>query len=320
MHGQTLGELLKDAPKNWGRWGPDDELGCLNFLGPAEVLRGAAEIRGGKVFTLGTPIASPGGDPAFPGLGREGPKRANSQDHSHYESGEAETLPGGLEFADDVIELGTHTSTHFDALGHTWFDGECWNGYSPETTVGGMQRASVLPIAERGITGRGILLDVARLKGRDYLDRGEPFTLDDLLAAAERQGTRVERHDLLLIRTGGLKEFYEIGKDEYMATPFVETGLAYSEELARWYHELELPIFATDTIAGEYTDWDTTGYVAPLHGSLMRNLGVAISELMWFEELAEDCEADGRWTFFFAAAPLKIVGGTGALVNPIAIK
>jgi kynurenine formamidase len=102
--------------------------------------------------------------------------------------------------------------------------------------------------------------------------------------------------------------------------PFLETGLAYSDELVRWYQELELPIFATDTIAGEYTDWETTGYVAPLHASLMRNLGVLFSELMWLDDLAADCEEDGRWTFFFGAAPLKIVGGTGALVNPIAIK
>jgi hypothetical protein len=79
---ETLAELLKDAPKNWGRWGPDDELGCLNFLDAKEVLRGAAEIRNGKVFTLGTPITSPGGDPSFPGVGRDDPRRTNSQDYS----------------------------------------------------------------------------------------------------------------------------------------------------------------------------------------------------------------------------------------------
>ena len=320
MAAPTLAELLKDAPNNWGRWGPDDELGCLNFLDAQEVLRGAAEIQHGKVFTLGTPITHPDGDPAFPGVGREDPQRRNSQDHSHYCSGEAKTLPGGLEFADDVIELGTHTSTHFDALGHTWFDGACWNGYASETTTGSMQKGSVLPIAEHGIVGRGVLLDVARLKGRPHLDRGEPFTHNDLLAAAERQGMTIELHDVVLIRTGALGHFYEVGPDEYLSLPFLETGLAYSEELVRWYQELELPIFATDTIAGEYTDWETTGYVAPLHASLMRNLGVLFSELMWLDDLAADCEADGRWTFFFGAAPLKIVGGTGALVNPLAIK
>ncbi|MCY4086226.1 MAG: cyclase family protein [Actinomycetia bacterium] len=320
MSGPTLGEFLQDAPKNWGRWGPDDELGCLNFLDAAEVVRGAAEIREGQVFTLGTPITHPTGDPAFPGLGRSGPKRTNSQDYGDYLSGAQETLPGGLEFADDVIELGTHSSTHFDALGHAWFDGACWNGYPPETTIGGMQKASVLPIAEHGVVGRGVVLDIARLKGKPHLERGEPFTHDDLLQAAERQGITIERRDVVLIRTGCLGHFYDVGPEEYLATPFLEAGLAYSDELVFWYQERELPVFATDTISGEYTDWETTGYVAPLHASLMRNLGVLFSEIMWLDDLAAACADDGRWTFFFAAAPLKIVEGTGALVNPLAIR
>lgn len=316
---QTLGQLLRDAPTNWGKWGPDDELGCLNYLDAAQVLRGAAEIREGRVLTLGAPIAHPGGDPAFPGLGREAPSRKNSLDYGDFKTGKAKTLPGGLEFSDDVIALGTHASTHVDALGHTWIDGQCWNGYPAEITVGRMQKASVLPIAEHGIVGRGVLLDVARLRGKPHLDRGEPFTLDDLLAAAEQQGLELRPRDVTLVRTGALGHFYAIGPEAYLAAPFLETGLAYTPELVRWYQEMELPMFATDTISNEYTDWERTGYVAPLHASLMRNLGVLFSEILWLDDLAGACEELGRWSFFFCAAPLKVVDGTAALVNPVAI-
>lgn len=315
----TLNQLLENLPRNWGRWGADDELGCLNFLGPAEVLRGAAEIREGVTLTLGAPITDPRGDPAFPGIGRSAPARTNSQDFADYQSGKAQMLPGGLEFADDQIALGTHAGTHFDGLGHTWIDGQTWNGYSAEVTIGSMQKASVLPIAEHGIVGRGVLLDIARLRGKQRLDRGEPFTHDDLLAAAAAQGVTIEPHDVLLIRTGAIGLFYEIGQEAYLAAPFVETGLMFSEALVRWYHELELPIFATDTIGNEFTDWESMDYVAPLHAALMRNLGVLFSEILWLDDLAAACAARNRWTFFFAATPLKIVGGTAALVNPIAI-
>ncbi|MEZ5101784.1 MAG: cyclase family protein [Thermoleophilia bacterium] len=299
--------------------GPDDELGCLNHLGPAEVLRGAAEIREGRVLTLGAPIAHPGGDPAFPGLGRDAPSRTTCVDYHHFRSGEMQTLPGGFEWADDVIALGTHAGTHVDALGHAWYDGRCWNGYPAEVTVGRMQKASVLPIAEHGIVGRGVLLDVARFRGKPHLDRGEPFTLDDLLGAVERQGLDLRPHDVTLVRTGALGQFYALGPEAYLAPPFRETGLAYTPELVRWYQELELPFFGTDTISNEYTDWERTGYVAPLHAALMRNLGVLFAEILWLDDLADACAESGRWSFLFCAAPLKVVDGTAALVNPVAI-
>lgn len=316
---RTLSELLEKLPTNWGRWGADDELGSLNYLGAAEVLRGVAEIREGAVFTLGAPIADPRGDPAFPGIGRDAPRRRNSQDYADYLSGKAQRLPGGLEFADDEFAMGCHAGTHIDGLGHTWIEDRAWNGYSAEVTIGSMQKASVLPIAEHGVVGRGVLLDIPRLRGKARLDRGEAFSHADLLAAAAAQGVVIQKHDILLIRTGAIGLFYEIGAEAYTAAPFVETGLTYSEELVRWYHELELPMFATDTIGNEYTDWEHTELVAPLHAALMRNLGVLFAEILWLDDLAAACAARDRWTFFVAAAPLKVVGGTAALVNPIAI-
>ncbi len=80
-------ELLQDAPKNWGRWGADDEIGALNFLTNAEVLRGVRAVRQGKVFTLGAPLARPGGDPIYPG--RAQPTRTMAMDKGSYMNGHA---------------------------------------------------------------------------------------------------------------------------------------------------------------------------------------------------------------------------------------
>ena len=63
-----------------------------------------------------------------------------------------------------------------------------------------------------------------------------------------------------------------------------------------------------------------SGIALPLHAALMRNLGILFSEIIWFEDLAADCAEDGQWSFLYAAAPINIVGGTGAPVNPIVVK
>ena len=76
----------------------------------------------------------------------------------------------------------------------------------------------------------------------------------------------------------------------------------------------------TDTIANEVTTDPQHGVVLPLHSALMRNLGVTFTEIAWLDDLAAACAADGRWTFLYTAAPLKVVGGTGAPVNPVAIR
>jgi kynurenine formamidase len=313
----TLDRLLAELPRNWGRWGDDDEVGCLNFLTPEEVLRGVRHVRSGKVFTLGVPIGSPGGDPVWPG--RSGATRLMTQDRSHYTAGKLEPLKGGLEYADDYITAFLQGSSQFDALGHTWYGGEIYNGFDAETTTGGMARCGVDKLARRGVVGRGVLIDMARHRDKPSLEAGETFGVDDLEAAADAQGVTIEPHDNLLIRTGWLKVFYDQGADAFYEN-FIEPGLTFSPELVRWFHEREIVSLSTDTIANEVTVEPETGIVLPLHAALMRNLGVLFSEILWFEELAEDCVQDGQWAFLYAASPINVVGGTGAPVNPVVVK
>ena len=312
-----VAELLRDAPKNWGKWGPDDEVGSLNYLTQAEVLRGVASVRSGKTFTLQIQMGNPAGDPVWPG--RSQARRLNVMDKGHYLCGKGPKFPGEGEYADDMMIMYLQGSTQYDALGHVWYGDQLWNGYDARSTIGGLDKASVLPIAERGVVGRGVLIDMARYRGKDVLDPGETFTHHDLLAAAEMQGARIEKRDILVIRTGWIGSFYKRDQAEFYRN-FVEPGLTYSPELVEWFHRMEIPNLVTDTIANEVTVDPVSGVALPLHNALMRNMGVTLTEIAQLDPLAADCAEDKQWAFLYTAAPLKVVNGSGAPVNPVVIK
>jgi kynurenine formamidase len=312
-----LSEVLADAPTNWGRWGERDEIGALNFLGPAEVLAAAATIRQGTVFALQTPMCDPAGDPFAPH--RQRPIRVNTQDQGTWSGDLAPDLPGGGRFADDYLTTHVQGSTNYDALGHVWYDDTLYNGYPAEHTIGGLTRDSVLPIAEHGVVGRGVLLDVARHRGKRCLDSGETYDHRDLVEVAAAQGVRLRPRDVLLVRTGRPVFFREHTIAEFHGS-WPEPGIVFSAGLVEWFREMEIPNLGSDTIGVETTIDPATGAKLVVHSALMRNLGVLFLEILDLEELAADCAADGQYDFFFAAAPLKIVHATGAPVNPLAIK
>lgn len=145
--------LGADAPSNWVKWGPQDGLGSLNYLGAEEVLRGVQQVCTGEAFTLQVLMGrkeSPG-DPVWPG--RSGIERQNILDERSWDGEEARAFPGGLHYADDNATMFLQGSTQYDALGPVWYDGKIWNGYDARSTVGSLEKDSVLPIAEKGVAG-----------------------------------------------------------------------------------------------------------------------------------------------------------------------
>jgi kynurenine formamidase len=313
----AVSEVLKDAPNNWGKWGADDEVGALNYLGPEQVLAAARLIRTGKVFTLQRLIGDPRGDPVWPG--RTPAERTQILDEGNWdEGGDGPDFPGGLHYADDKINAFLQGSTQYDALGHVWYDGRLWNGYDARSTIGGLDKASVEPISQRGIVGRAVLLDMARFRGKTNLAPAETFTHEDLLACAQAQGVEIRKRDILVVRTNYLQLFFELGDKFYEG--FCEPGLVHSPELVEWFQEMEIPNLVTDTIANEVTFDPTTGIALTLHNALMRNLGITLTEIADLEALADDCADDGQYEFFYAAAPLKVAKGSGSPVNPLAVK
>jgi kynurenine formamidase len=318
---RTITDLLgENPPSNWGKWGPDDQVGSLNYLTGAEVLRGVGCVKTGDVFTLQAPMGLPDveGDPVWPD--RTSAVRTQTVDEGFFQRGEVPVVPvDGHHWADDKIDMFLQGTTQYDALGHVWYDGKIWNGESAETTVGGLSRSSVYPIGERGVVGRGVLIDMARHRGKDVLDRAEGFTHEDVLAAADRQGVTIEKRDILIIRTGWIGSFYRRTRDEFYSD-WNEPGLVYSRELVEWFQEREIPNLVTDTMANERSFDPDTRIEIPLHSALMRNLGIAMTELCSLDALADACVEDDRWAFLYTAAPLKIFGASGAPANPVVIR
>ena len=285
-----------------------------------EVLRGVQHIRSGEVFTLQIQMGLEGRPRRSAVAGPGGHQAAERHGRVHLGRRRRPEFPGGLHYADDTARVFLQGSTQYDALGHVWYDGQLWNGYDARSTVDAMDKASVLPIAEKGVVGRGVLVDIARHRGKQWLDKGETFDHADLEEAAAAQGVTIEPHDILCVRTGFMRYWYELNDKEKFYDGFCEPGLTYSRELVEWFQHHEIPNLVTDTIANEVTYEPNSGVALPLHCALMRNLGVTLTEIAWLDDLADACAEDGRWSFLYVAAPLKVVNGTGAPVNPVAIR
>jgi kynurenine formamidase len=325
-----IGEILKDGPTNWGKWGGEDEVGAVRYLDSQQVFRGVRSVRSGRVFTLGIALNNrETGDPVAPG--RIMPQHFMHRDKSHYECGKVKRTAayGGGESSEDSMLIPLHGTTHFDALGHVWYDDKLFNGFDAATTKGGLDRCSIAPLAQHGVVGRGVLADIAGFRGVPHLPGGSRISFDELLRCLDKQKVSLEKRDILLIRTGWLDVFYSGRRAEFYGDDdphpersfnLVEPGLTYEKELVQWFHDLEIPALCTDTMGNEQSFSETTQTHMPLHRALIRDQGMLFGEIFALNELAADCAADGQYDFMFVASPLKILGGTGSPVNPIAIK
>lgn len=321
-------ELFSKLPDNWGRWGTDDELGTLNYLTNDQVVRGINAVESGDVFTLGTRITDPGGDPVATGVSTPEHEMLLQYDDSEPDSSPSET-GGRLEYSADSLFTPVHgTTTHVDALGHVSYDTELYNGFNAATSQEGLDHCGIAPASEHGIVGRGVLLDVARYREVEALECGARISLSELKACADAQSVQIETNDIILIRTGLMDLFYRHGPENFYETYLVsdddgafenEPGPTLDRDFVDWVHERQIPIIGIDTIHGEQTVSSTTGTKTPLHPALLRNLGVYLSELHLLGNLASHCADEGRWSFCYMASPLKLVGGTGSPINPLAI-
>ncbi|MEV4177321.1 MULTISPECIES: cyclase family protein [unclassified Nonomuraea] len=297
-------------PNNWGRFGPDDQRGTLNLLTPAVVLDALRSATTGEVLSLAMPIRgatsspAPGTVPHLPG--RPLPQHFMSVDGGDYAAG-ARPIGAGLRVADDALVVTHHgTTTHMDALCHMWSGDELYNGH-PAARVRsyGATRCGIEHVG--GVVARGVLYDVPRRLGVDHLPAGYrvPAGLLEELATP-RPG------DVAVIRTGW-PVVWERSREEYWSG---QPGL--SAEAGRWLAARDVAVVASDNaaigglnakgLADEPLEDD-------LHLVLLHRHGIHLIEMLWLEELA----ASGRTEFVFVAAPLRIEGGTGSPLTPLAI-
>ena len=295
---------------NWGRWDTGearDERGTTNLLTPERIAAAAGLVTDGKVFDLGIPFGRGGPQP---GGGRINPMLLMA------ETGAGQRFPGAFHFADDYVFMPLQSASQWDGLAHVHYDDQLYNGFpAGSITPRGARHCSIDKQA-KGITGRGVLIDVAAHAGVDWLPAGHAITPEDLDAALRGQGTDVRPGDIVAIRTGWRRKFLADGDaDAFMAG---EPGLGL--DCCAWLHAHDIAAVCADNWAIEVLPGQVDGEVLPVHMVLIRDLGMTLGEILDLEELAADCADDGRYDFMFCAPPIKFTGAVGSPINPLAIK
>jgi len=298
-----------DQLSNWGRWGKDDERGLLNVITPALVARAAGCVRRGTVYPLGDPVA-----PGMPGLPGAEPQRVERR------AGPIDVFAGGdvIEVEDGIRLDDIHgATTHVDALCHVGVDTETL--YNDFPARFGPEGAAALGSEKIGaVVTRGILVDVARQRGVEHLDRHDLVDAGDLEAGARAAGVEFEPGDAVLVHTGWRAVH---GRDP-AAYNCVQPGIGPSAALL--LAERDVALLGVDNTAIEALNVEGPGTEDPraragvtnhLHPRLIAKLGMYMVELLDLDALA----ADGVLVFMLCTAPLRLVGMTGAPVNPVAI-
>lgn len=300
---------------NWGRWGPDDELGTLNLVTPDHVREAAGLILRGRTFALGLPLDEKIQSGLFGG--RWNPIHTMLATGTDAVAGNQDTGQAFLRYADDAVNLPCQCSTQWDALAHIFFDDKMYNGY-PATLVDarGARKNGIENYKDR-MVGRGVLLDVARYKGVASLDDGYPVTNADLDGTAAAQGVEVRTGDFVILRTGHQERC--LAKGDWTGYAGGDApGLAF--ETCYWIRERDIAAICADTWGCEVRPNETDEANQPWHWVVIPAIGIAMGEIFYVKELAEDCAADGIYEFFFCAPPMNLPGGCGSPINPQAIK
>jgi len=292
---------------NWGRWGDDDERGSLNLLTDDVVLAATRTCRTGKVYRLslplkrtGVPVAHYRGSPQRLTLMAEG-------DEVLKVAGVAE----GDGACEDVLILPSHSVTHIDALCHVFHEGAFYNGFpaSGFETNAGAQHLGIEKLA--GFAGRAVLLDLAGLRGVDWLDDDHVISPNDIEECAQRQGVDVQAGDIVLIRTGWQDRFLDaVSRGE---TPgHAQPGIGL--DAARYLAGRDVSAVGADNSGIEPIPFPA-GQSLAVHIELLVRRGVPLIENMMLRDMA----ADQCYEALFVVGPLPVPGASGSPVNPIAI-
>jgi kynurenine formamidase len=288
---------LHDTLSNWGRWGDDDQLGALNFITPEVTAAATSTVRTGRTVSCARPLNT---EPALD----------NTAPVAHHMIGTATEGWGADYFA---IASHGYATSHIDALCHVFHEGHLYNGYSTETvTAHGATKLGIHHLRQ-GIVTRGVLIDVPRLRGVDALAPGEPIFPEDLDAAEAQAGLRVQRGDLLVVRTGRWRWRADHGPWD------INTGVAgLDASCLAWLHEREVAALGSDGVSDVLPSRVADVHM-PIHTVALVAMGLHLLDNLDLDGLADACAEEGRWEFLLTVAPLVLRRGTASPVNPIAV-
>ncbi len=294
---EVMGYLRDD--RRWGRWGEKGSAGAINLITPEKRLEAAALARTGRAVSLSRPWAVE-------------PKAENPRPAQQFLF--VMDRPNGAGAAMDYYGVSYHgtATTHIDALCHVWDSGGMWDGKTPDDILG-FSGASYGTVDEwsDGILTRGVLLDVPRHRGTEYVTLDAPvhgWELDDIAAA---QGVEIEPGDAVMVYSG--REAYARDNGGNWAGEESRPGLHAS--CLRFVRDADISVLGWDMMDASPNEY---GLAWSVHGVIFA-YGVALLDNSLLEPLANACAEEGRYEFMLTINPLNVVGGTGSPVNPIAV-
>ena len=304
-----------DSLSNWGRWGKDDLLGTLNLITPEKRKQAYALAKEGITISCAHAIRfnEHNLDDAWP----EPRHYMNSiPPHTH------DPNFVGMSGSSDVAVLNLHglALTHMDCPGHYFFkpakDRELvgYNGLPPTSITAreGVTKGAIT-LAGAGIVSRAVLLDLARLRGVDWLEPKTPIYPEDLEEAEAKQGVKVQSGDILCIRTGHTKRKRQMG---WNSNPGEQAGP--DGACLPWLKERDVALLACDT-ANDWVPKPEHQILRPIHCIGIAGMGLWLIDGANYEEVSDHCARVNRWEFLMTVAPLKLNNASASPVNPIAI-
>jgi kynurenine formamidase len=295
---------LFDSLCNWGRWGPDDQRGALNLITSERIASAARTVKDGRTVTMSLPLNTT--------LAVHNPVPA---DHHMTLLAQAGSAGDPVHFLKDYVGADYHNDghTHLDALCHVGYEGTLYNDRPEGTVTADGAAVNAVDVLRDGLIGRGVLLDIPRLRGDAWLEPGDHVFADDLEAAERAQNLRVGEGDILLVRTGHARRLADVGP---WNTAELKAGL--HPTAMRFIADRGVAVIGSDG-NNDTAPSSTEGVGFPIHVLAIAGMGVHLLDYLQFEDLRQACETAGRWEFLFCAAPLRIVGGTGSPINPVAV-
>lgn len=306
----ALPEAANERSHGVSPWGPEDEIGALNRMTESSALDVLRRINSGRAYDLsveyfvGMPSYSAYGQPRYQIWNVHTPQGTVVDDPT----GAGEKANSYLTYSGSAISMYAHTGTHVDALSHFGLNGQIWNGFTADAHLGdrGWRRGGVENYPP--IIARGVLIDIAALKGVDVLPANYGITAKDIRDALARQELEIGEGDVAMVRTGRMRWFEDA--ERYMTgTP----GL--TRDSAEWLADRGVILIGADNISTDvYPSQEPNNWV-PVHSSMLTERGVPIMQNVYLEGLA----TDGVDEFAFIGASLKFRGADGAPMRPIAL-
>ena len=292
-------EAWMESLSNWGRWGPDDQLGAVNLITPETRTAAAKLVEKGVSVSMARDVEK---DAAVD----------NPRPFLHKMLNVGLNNPG--QFVSDNYQVSYHgyAHTHMDSLCHMAYNGKMYNGFPQADVVESGAPKLAVTAFKQGIFARAVLMDIPRLKGVDWLEPGTPIYPSDLDAWEEKAGFKTRSGDIVLIRSGRWAR-----RDAEGPWDVSNKSAGLHASAAQWLKARDAAILGSDA-ASDVAPSLVEGVGQPVHQLVIIAMGMPIFDNLDLEAVSAEAARQNRWEFLVTAAPMAVGGGTGSPFNPIA--